>query len=72
MELVQVIPPLFLVWLAWRSRDTFLLIVTCPVAITFGLAWWTAYKTPEAMALALVVAALGLYMLVLAINNIVK
>jgi len=70
MELAELTGVLFLLFLAYWRRDTFLYLVCGFTGIVLGLAWYDFYNTPLGLVVALTYGALGGYLIIMAIMNI--
>lgn len=70
MDIVEIVVPLFIIFMAFWRRDIFLYIMSGVASIALGLAWYIEYRTTGAMAITIVLGGIGLYSLFLAIENL--
>jgi hypothetical protein len=55
----------------WR-KDIILYLITAPISISMGLAWYDIYKTPAGLIMSISLILLGAYCFALGIINMLK
>lgn len=70
MEMSQILAVLGLAYLAFWRRDTVLYIICGFMISAFGLSWYDHYNSPTGLIVSIVIAAVGLYAIILAGLNV--